>query len=366
MSNHKEVNAAAAPLSSLYYHPGCDKYAGLKRSFSWLPGVQLPQANIIRDPAPGETTHDLFRKGFHPLSEGQSLPRQLNFSDQDLSNADLNSVRFNQAIMKGCNLSGSRLSQASLKNCNLENALLSNCDLSNADLSGANLQNATLINCRIQGANFNNADLSGASLEGILFDQSNDLSGCQLTHAKLRDGGFYSADLTQLKLSDSQLQEVVIQECKLSSTLFERAGLRHVLIDNCHDEADKGGFTSFRGTTVEQTTFRNCTFLRADFFSAELSDCLFENIHFIYCLFMTAKLKQSTFGLCRFSEMNNHRDKGCDFFNTVFDDCRIESCDFTGARTSNIVQKNMRRKAVSETKKFPSLQNEEITPVTGS
>ena len=365
MSNHKEVKSTAAPLSSLYYHPGCEKNAWLKRTFSWLPWVQLPQANIIRDPALGEMIHNLYRKGFHPLSEGQSLPRQLNFTNQSLANADLSNMKFNQAVMKGCNLSGARLCQASLKNCNLENALLSNCDLSKADLSGVNLKNATLINCRTQGANMSGADLSGASLEGILFDQSNDLSGCQLTHAKLRDTGFYNADLTQLKLSDSQLQEVVIQACKLASTLFERAELRHVLIDNCHDEADKGGFTSFRGTTIEQTTFRNCTFLRADFFSAALSDCLFENIHFIYCLFMTTRLKQSTFGLCQFSEMNNHSDKSCDFFNAVFDDCRIENSDFKGARTANIVLRNMRPKAIAETSEFPAPAEETANPVTG-
>ena len=350
MPNNKDVQSHPLALSNLYYHPGPGKHAWLQRLFAFLPGISVPVAGIVRDPVTGAPTHELFRLGYHPLRSDQHILSKLNLSEQNLSNSDLEGLNFKRAQLNNANLSGTNLANSNLKNCDMENVLLSNTDLRGADLTGANLKNARLLNCQLEGACLKNANLSSAHLEGVLFDEKINLAGCQLSGAQLRDTNFYGVDLSKVRFTEAHLQEVVIQECKLNSTLFERAQLLHVLIDNCHDSVEQESFVSFRGAEIKQSTFQHCTFSRGDFFSTRMIDSQMNDCQFLFGLFMTGYFARCSLHNCRFSALKKHPEKSCDFFKTIFDDCSIQNCDFEGAKTDSIALKNMTDNAIRKTR----------------
>ncbi len=81
-----------------------------------------------------------------------------------------------------------------LSGADLSGAKLDGIDLSNADLSNVDLSNADLNNANLSGANLLNADLNGANARGANFDNSN-LSGANLNAADLRGTGISKADV---------------------------------------------------------------------------------------------------------------------------------------------------------------------------
>jgi hypothetical protein len=97
---------------------------GVDASHSFLQGVQLPKANLLRC--------DLHAADL----------REANFQTANLAYADLRS-----ANLRHTSLHGSNLMAASLEDADLVNA-----DLSGADLTGTNLTNADLRNADLKGA----------------------------------------------------------------------------------------------------------------------------------------------------------------------------------------------------------------------
>ena len=82
-----------------------------------------------------------------------------NFSNQDLSYANLSG-----AYLHGADFSGANLRYAYLCGAYLRNADLSRADLSDAHLCGANLRNADLRGADLCDANLSGADIRGANL----------------------------------------------------------------------------------------------------------------------------------------------------------------------------------------------------------
>ena len=97
-----------------------------------------------------------------------------NFSNQDLSYADLSC-----ASLHGADFSGANLRYAYLCGAYLRNADLSRADLSDAHLCGANLRNADLRGADLCDANLSGADIRGADIRGA------DIRGANLSNANL-------------------------------------------------------------------------------------------------------------------------------------------------------------------------------------
>jgi hypothetical protein len=104
------------------------------------------------------------------------------FSDADLSGANLSDAYLNNANLSDANLSGANFSNAYLSGANLSDAYLSGANLSDANFSGANLSGAILIGANLSGANLSGADLSGAILSDAYLSGAN-LSGGDLSGA---------------------------------------------------------------------------------------------------------------------------------------------------------------------------------------
>lgn len=97
-----------------------------------------------------------------------------NFSNQDLSYANLSG-----AYLHGADFSGANLRYAYLCGAYLRNADLSRADLSDAHLCGANLRNADLRGADLCDANLSGTDIRGADIGGA------DIRGANLSNADL-------------------------------------------------------------------------------------------------------------------------------------------------------------------------------------
>ncbi len=104
-----------------------------------------------------------------------------NFSQQDLRQIDLESVKlsgasFSQSKLIGTNFEKATLLKTNFYNANLAQANLKGADLQQADLFRANLKSADLQNASLQEANLDNAllkdaNLCGANLKGAKVDE---------------------------------------------------------------------------------------------------------------------------------------------------------------------------------------------------
>ncbi|MBL1208855.1 serine/threonine-protein kinase [Geminocystis sp. GBBB08] len=108
-----------------------------------------------------------------------------NFSQQILSELDL----------EGLKLSGASFSQSKLIGVNLQKANLYRTNYYNANLAQANLKEANLQRAELYKANLKNADLQGA-----------DLTGANLNSAILKDANLAGAILKDAKVDDEQLK----------------------------------------------------------------------------------------------------------------------------------------------------------------
>ncbi|MBV8694379.1 MAG: pentapeptide repeat-containing protein [Chloroflexi bacterium] len=81
-----------------------------------------------------------------------------------------------------------------LSGADLSEAKLSGIDLSNANLSNTDLNNSDLSNANLAGTNLNSSDLHGANARGANFTNS-DLTGANLNNADLRGTGINKADV---------------------------------------------------------------------------------------------------------------------------------------------------------------------------
>ena len=96
----------------------------------------------------------------------------LNLSKIDLSGCNLAGVKFE----KCGKLSEANFSNADLTGADLNNTSLMDCDFSNAKLTGANLlstqcKDTNFANADLTGANLQNADIRGANLSGATLDK---------------------------------------------------------------------------------------------------------------------------------------------------------------------------------------------------
>lgn len=91
----------------------------------------------------------------------ENSPNQINLSKANLAGAKL-SGDWRDKNFSEANLSGANLSEANLCGANLRETNLTKANLTSADLRGANLENAKLKYANLSGAILNHAKLSGA------------------------------------------------------------------------------------------------------------------------------------------------------------------------------------------------------------
>jgi uncharacterized protein YjbI with pentapeptide repeats len=93
------------------------------------------------------------------------------------------------------------------------------------DLSGAQLSDAKLLGADLRGANLSEANLSGADLRGADISEAN-LSGADLRGADLRRAGLLRAGLSWANLSEAYLSEAHLSLADLTGANLSGADLR--------------------------------------------------------------------------------------------------------------------------------------------
>ena len=123
----------------------------------------------------------------------------------DNMKADFSNQELSYANLRGVDLRGAELRSVNLSCADISGANLSNADLSGADLSYANLSDASFCGADLSGAYLSGVDLSEANLSGA--DLSDvDLSDANLSDANLSDASLCDADLSYTNLSYANLR----------------------------------------------------------------------------------------------------------------------------------------------------------------
>jgi uncharacterized protein YjbI with pentapeptide repeats len=191
----------------------------------------------------------------------------------DLSNSDLSNADLNHANLSNSNLNGAYLYQANLTAANLYNANLENAYLSHADLTSANLSQASLIGAYLRDAIADLVNLQGTKINYqtlidykyyLIWELVNqggvqkNLSGADLSRANLKGIDFSEANLTKVNFANSDLQGCIFFQANLTKTNFAKANLSNVNFSQTNfQSANLSGIISDRATQFDRDVNTN-------------------------------------------------------------------------------------------------------------
>jgi uncharacterized protein YjbI with pentapeptide repeats len=130
---------------------------------------------------------------------------RLDFSELDLTEADLSLMHLDRAVFVG-----SRLTRANLNGASLQRA----------DLWEAQLKGVQAVDTNFRGAYLRGARLQGAMLQGTIFEEC-DLRGAHLEGSFLWETHFERANLRAAHLKGSEWKNVYLEGCRLTEKSLE-------------------------------------------------------------------------------------------------------------------------------------------------
>jgi hypothetical protein len=174
------------------------------------------------------------------------MPHQFLSGPPDLSSANLDGARLEDANLYRADLSGASLISADLSRANLYIAKLSGANLKDANLSGARMEATTLPKADLSGANLKEAQLIRANLFGV------NLSGANLSGAKLD-----ATDLPFVNFNGAHVGRTAFLDVDLSATegleSVEHSGPSTIGIDTFYRSHGKIPDLFLRGAGVPET-----------------------------------------------------------------------------------------------------------------
>jgi uncharacterized protein YjbI with pentapeptide repeats len=123
---------------------------------------------------------------------------EVDLSEADLCQSDLSNCNLKLAKLRGADLSGSNLTNSDLYKCNFREAFLTESNFTGAYAGAVDFRNADLRGVIFERTNLTEADLANANLMGTRFSNAN-LTRCKLVHADLRHADFTGANLVETK-----------------------------------------------------------------------------------------------------------------------------------------------------------------------
>jgi len=208
----------------------------------------------------------------------------------DLSNINFSQVNFKQARLVNVHMHGADLSNACLQHALLEKLYCDNSNFSDADLSMAELTNPCLKNSDFQNsklsyAKFWNADMENVNLWSANLDfavlsgvnlHKADLESASLVHVNLEGANLSHANLWTANLHDSNLWHANCESANLSDVDFSKATLNGSVMKR----ANLSG-ASFRDADLGNVDVRYADLTRSNFVNAHVTGIRY-NKHSVY------------------------------------------------------------------------------------
>lgn len=183
----------------------------------------------------------------------------VDFSGQDFSRLDLQSVRFERCLFAGTVFTAADLSQTEWQSCraaqavfrsaNLLDARFLNSDLNNTLWQRSKLAHATFEGCKLTGANFADTATLGLSFSDCVL-RSACLSGMSFYKTELRNLDFADADLSYCDFRHAVFVDGgSMSMARVNDARFDQADLREASLDGLRLIDAK----LFRGATISRS-----------------------------------------------------------------------------------------------------------------
>ncbi len=147
-------------------------------------------------------------QGITPDLRGAGLS-EANLNSVDFHDALLDNIDLKEAVLDWANLEGASLKHANLKEATFNGARMMRADYSWADMKEVTLSGMLLRNTIFHGTNLKEADLSGADLRDSDLSAAN-MGEANLTKADLRGANLIGADLSEAQLGGAIMQGALI------------------------------------------------------------------------------------------------------------------------------------------------------------
>lgn len=147
-----------------------------------------------------------------------------NWTEADLRASRLDGARLDRAQLSGADLRGASMDGVRLTSARLDRAILPKVRLDGSRmrevvLNGALMPGASLVDVDLRHADLRGADLRGANLTGA------DLRRTQLEGCDLREANLTAARMSDLNLSNVQLDHALLDQADLAGTKWDGASI---------------------------------------------------------------------------------------------------------------------------------------------
>jgi uncharacterized protein YjbI with pentapeptide repeats len=179
-------------------------------------------------------------------------------------------------------------------NMNLSEADLSGADLSGVDFSGADLSHANLDGARFVGNNFSHAKLDQSHANGAYFRLVN------FEQASVQNAFWNAVEITDSGLGHAKFIGTEMHNCIIYDTSLVGSSFDRVKANDCHFYLVDGEESSWKGASLDHSTFEVSTFNNADFSkiidgpSTKMVGVTYASASFIEATFAFADMSHST------------------------------------------------------------------------
>ena len=207
-----------------------------------------------------------------------------------------------------------------------------------AHFDGEDLENAILTSCIFRESTFKNTNCSAANFLNAKIDTCQ-IDVSKFTKGNLKAAEFLNCDIRGTVFYGVMMDETLFRDCIILGANFDRA-------KESSSSPGKNGYSSmsrivFNGCIMSDVNFSHAVMSGAQFTDSENSThgcgatvCKFVGTDLRSANFKDTNFEGSEFILTRLDGTTAHNCnfRYCNFTTSSLDDCTFESCDFTGAK----------------------------------
>jgi len=262
----------------------------------------------------------------------------VNFTNANLSHADLSDHNLTGTILTGADLSDANLTGVDLSGKDLTGTILTGVDLSGKDFTGTILTGADLSNSILTGIILTGADLTDVNLTGIDLS-GKDLTGIILTGADLSDVNLTGVDLSGKDLTGTRLVGVDLSGKDLTGTILVRADLSNSILTGVNLSGKDLTGIILTGADLTDVNLTGVDLSGKDFTGTILTGADLSDVNLSNAILINVNLENATLENAKLLDVNLYRANltNADLKNTLLIDANLRNAILTGSDLSNAV-----------------------------